>query len=147
MKFVNSLESAQTLGFIDPVRNLVVDMGSVISRIARKVAGMMKIIMNAMRDDMFKLVGKLFKVLGIAIPSLFHFPLVENNQVILDIIFCIFEKLFGPITDFISSLIDGMLGKAKPLPHLCSTKIRRIFFLSWKKCGIVVLLVLVVLIG
>ena len=115
MKFVNSLEST-ALGFIDPVRNLVVDMGSVISRIARKVAGMMKIIMNAMRDDMFKLIGKLFKVLGIAIPSPISLPISEATKVILDIIFCIFEKLFGPITDFISSLIDGMLGKLNHFP-------------------------------
>ena len=115
MKFVNSLEST-ALGFIDPVRNLVVDMGATVSRIARKVAGMMKMIMNAMRDDMFKLIGKLFKVLGIAIPSPISLPISEATKVILDIIFCIFEKLFGPITDFISSLIDGMLGKLNHFP-------------------------------
>ena len=78
MKFVNSLEST-ALGFIDPVRNLVVDMLQQVSRIARKVVTM-KMIMNAMRDDMFKLVGKLFKVLGIGIPSPIALPISENNQ-------------------------------------------------------------------
>ena len=41
---------------------------------------------------------------------------MKTTKVILDIIFCIFEKLFGPITDFISSLIDGMLGKPNHFP-------------------------------
>lgn len=115
IKFVNGLQST-ALGFIDPVRNLVVDIKQDISRIARKIAGMFKVIMNSMRDSMFKTIGKLFKLLGITLPSPISFPISEAVKTILDIIFCIFEKLFGPITDFIVGLLEGLLGRANNIP-------------------------------
>jgi len=116
IKFINGLEKT-ALGFIDPVRNVVVNVGSQIKKVARLVASIMKFVINGMRDNIFKLVGKLFKLLGITIPSPLQLPISEAAKNILNIIFCIFEKLFGPLMDFIAGLLDGLVGKTPNIPR------------------------------
>ncbi len=116
IKFINGLEKT-ALGFIDPVRNVVVNVGSQIKKVARLIASIMKFVINGMRDNIFKLVGKLFKVLGITIPSSLQLPISEAAKNILNIIFCIFEKLFGPLMDFIMGLLDGLIGKTPNIPR------------------------------
>lgn len=116
IKFVNGLEQT-ALGFIDPVRNVVVNVGSQIKKVARLIASIMKFVINGMRDNIFKLVGKLFKILGITIPSSLQLPISEAAKNILNIIFCIFEKLFGPLMDFIMGLLDSLVGKTPNIPR------------------------------
>lgn len=113
---INGLEKT-ALGFIDPVRNVVVDIQQTIRSVARLVASIMKFVINGMRDNIFKLVGKLFKLLGITIPSPFQLPISEAAKNILNIIFCLFEKLFGPLLDFIMGLLNGVVGKSPNIPR------------------------------
>jgi hypothetical protein len=77
----------------------------------------MKFVINGMRDNIFKLVGKLFKLLGITIPSPQQLPISEAAKNILNIIFCLFEKLFGPLMDFIMGLLNGLIGKSPNIPR------------------------------
>jgi hypothetical protein len=76
----------------------------------------MKFVINGIRDNIFKLVGKLFKLLSITLPSSIKLPISEAAKNILNIIFCIFEKLFGPLMDFIMGLLNGMVGKTPSIP-------------------------------
>ena len=119
---VNGLQQT-ALGFIDPIRNIIVDVQSTVSSVARLIATLMKFTINAMRDNIFKLIGKLFKLLGITIPSPLQLPISEATKQILNIIFCIFEKLFGPLMDFIMGLLNGLLGKTPNIPRCAAEEI------------------------
>lgn len=119
IKFINGLEQT-AIGFIDPVRNVVVNVGSQIKKVARLVASVMKFVINGMRDNVFRLVGKLFKVLAINIPSQIQLPISEAAKNILNIIFCLFEKLFGPIINFIEGLLESLVGKTPNIPRCAS---------------------------
>lgn len=113
---INGLEKTD-IGFIDPIRNVVVDVQQLVRSVSRLVASIMKFVINGMRDNIFKLVGKLFKLLGITIPSPQQLPISEAAKNILNIIFCLFEKLFGPLMDFIMGLLNGLIGKSPNIPR------------------------------
>ena len=121
-KFINELEQT-ALGFIDPIRNLVVDIQQIMRSVARAIASIVKIMINGIRDSIFKLVGKLFVALGITIPSCIQLPISEAAKRILNIIFCIFEKLFGPIMDYIMGLLQGLVGRSTNSPRCASEEI------------------------
>jgi hypothetical protein len=116
IKFINGLQQT-ALGFIDPVRNVIVDIGQSISKVSRLIASLLKSIINGMRDNIFRLIGKLFKILGVTLPSSIQLPISEAAKNILNIIFCLFEKLFGPIMDFIEGLLSGLVGKTPNIPR------------------------------
>jgi hypothetical protein len=116
IKFVNSLE-ATAYGFIDPLRNKVVDMRKAVRKVARLIASVVKFIINGVRDNLFNLVGCLFKILGITLPSSIKLPVSEATKNILNIIFCLFEKLFGPLLDFIMGLLNGLIGRSPNIPR------------------------------
>lgn len=118
IKTVNGLEKT-AIGFIDPVRNVVVDVQQTVRSVARIVASIMKFVINGMRDSIFKLIGKLFKLLSITLPSSIKLPISEAAKNILNLIFCLFEKLFGPLMDFIMGLLNGLIGKSPNIP-LCA---------------------------
>lgn len=119
---INGLEQT-ALGFIDPIRNAVVDVRNTVNSVARTVASLVKFVINAMRDNIFKLVGKLFKLLGITIPSPLSLPISEAAKNILNIIFCLFEKLFGFILDYLIGLLNGIIGKSPNIPRCASEEI------------------------
>jgi len=112
---VNGLQRT-ALGFIDPVRNKIVDVQQTIRTVARLVASIMKFVINGMRDNIFKLIGKLFKLLGITIPSPLQLPISEATKQIMNIIFCLFEKLFGPLVDFVAGMLQGVIGRSPNIP-------------------------------
>lgn len=114
--FVNGLEKT-ALGFIDPLRNKIVDIQQDVRSVARLISSIMKFVINGMRDNIFKLIGKLFKLLGITLPSPLSLPISEAAKQILNLIFCIFEKLFGPLMDFIMGLLNGLAGKSPNIPR------------------------------
>jgi hypothetical protein len=116
IKTINGLENT-ALGFIDPIRNVVVDVQQIVRSVSRIIASIMKLVINGMRDSIFKLIGKLFKLLGITLPSPIKLPISEAAKNILNIIFCIFEKLFGPLFDFIMGLLNGIIGKSPNIPR------------------------------
>lgn len=116
IKFVNSLEST-AYGFIDPLRNKVVDMRRAVRKVARLIASIVKFIINGVRDNVFNLVGCLFKIIGITLPSSIKLPISEATKNILNIILCLFEKLFGPIWDFIMGLLNGLIGRSPNIPQ------------------------------
>lgn len=119
IRFINGLERT-SLGFVDPVKNKIVDIKSEISSVSRIIASIMKLAINGMRDNVFKLIGTLFKELGIVTPPPLQIPVSEAAKNILNIIFCIFEKLFGPLIDFISNLLNGLIGRSTNVPRCAS---------------------------
>lgn len=119
--FVNGCE-ATALGFIDPIRNKIVDMRSKIKKVARLILSAMKFIMNGMRDNVIKLTGCLFRAFSITIPLPQWMQISEALRNVMDIIFCIFEKLFGPLFDFIVGMLQGLIGKSNNIPRCAASE-------------------------
>ncbi len=110
----NSLESS--LGkFVDPIENLIYDMDAEIRRIVRQVKGLIKGVLNNVRDGIIGKLNCLFsKFLGtLNIVNPFEFLTDEASrlayQKILDVIFCIFEKLLGDLGDFLSNMFNSLI--------------------------------------
>ena len=104
--FTNGLD--QYLGvYIDPVLNEIVDIANSIRNIARQIGGIIKLIINNLRDTIFKCIAWAFrKLVGLIIPPPQQTIVLEIMKKILDVIFCILEKLPGGIIDY----IEGLLG-------------------------------------
>ena len=107
--FINGLEKT-ALGYIDPVRNLIVDVSSSVASVARLTMGLVRFVVNGIRENIVKLVGCLFEVFAITIPLPQWLQISEAAKQILDLIFCLFEKLFGPMEEFLQGLINEMIG-------------------------------------
>jgi hypothetical protein len=93
--------------YIDPVLNEIVDIANSIRNVARQIGGIIKLIINNLRDTIFKCIAWAFrKLVGLIIPPPQQTIVLEIMKKILDVIFCILEKLPGGIIDY----IEGLLG-------------------------------------
>lgn len=98
-------------GFIDPITNTVVNITNFIQGTATKILGLIKGIVNNMRSTVIKLITKLFrKFIALIVPIPQQNPIAEATKNILDIIFCIFERLLGILGPFLESLLNGLIG-------------------------------------
>lgn len=119
--FVNGIEKYID-AYVDPIVNVVVDIKYQISRFAGLLVGAVKLIVNNMRTAIIKLVGCLFsEFIGSIVPLPQQKPISEATQRILDIIFCLFEKLLPFLLDFITNLLNNMIGKTINAP-LCAAE-------------------------
>jgi hypothetical protein len=92
IKEVNKYEKT-ALGFIDPIRNKVVDIQQKVRSVSQIIASLVKWIINAMRDQIVKYVGKAFTGIVATLPKPQQLPVSEAGKAILDKIFCIFDNL------------------------------------------------------
>jgi hypothetical protein len=100
----------QYLGtFIDPVLNEIVDIGQSIANCARQIGGIVKLIINNLRNTIFKCITWAFrKLVGLRFPPSQQTVILEVLKRTLDIIFCILEKLPAGIIDFIQGLLGDL---------------------------------------
>ena len=116
ISLTNSLESS--LGkFVDPVVNEIVDMDTEIKKVVRIAKGVVKGILNNIRDGIF---GKLTTIfsnflgnLNLVNPLDYISDEVSKKafKTILDLIFCLFEKLIGDLTGFLTNLFKSLVGR------------------------------------
>jgi hypothetical protein len=100
----------QYLGaFIDPVLNEIVDIGNSIKNCARQIGGIVKLIINNLRNTIFKCITWAFrKLVALKFPLSQQKIILEAMKRYLDIIFCILEKLPAGIIDFIQGLLGDL---------------------------------------
>ena len=116
VKFTSILESFQGK-FIDPLTNAIVDMEQRIRETARKIQKIIKKVLNNIRTGLIKRIMKLFKIfaaVGKKINPLDFFlgPAAQKAfEKIMDILFCLFDGIFGDIFGFIENIIKALLGK------------------------------------
>lgn len=93
--------------YIDPVLNEIVDIGQSIANCARQIGGIIKLIINNLRNTIFKCIVWAFrKLVGLVVPPPQQTIVLEAMKKILDVIFCILEKLnFLP---FIENLLGDL---------------------------------------
>jgi hypothetical protein len=93
--------------YIDPVLNEIVDIGQSIANCARQIGGIVKLIINNLRNTIFKCISWAFrKLVGLVVPLPQQKIIMEQLKKYLDIIFCILEKISAEIIDY----IEGFLG-------------------------------------
>jgi hypothetical protein len=114
ISLTNSLESS--LGkFVDPIENLIYDMDAELRRIVRQVKGLIKGVLNDVRDGILGKLSFLFsKFLGtLNLVNPLEFLSDEASRLayqgIMDLIFCIFEKLLGDLGDFLMNMFRTVI--------------------------------------
>lgn len=112
ISIVNGLK--QTInGFIDPITNAVVDVANFIRNTTTKILGLVKSIINNMRSTLIKLISKIFQtVIGLIVPIPQEQPVSEATKNILDIIFCLFERILDLIGPFLAGMLNGLIGNS-----------------------------------
>ena len=119
--FVNRLEKGIDK-YVDPVLNTLVDITTQIRTFASRIVGIIKFIINNMRNGIIGLVTKLFgQFIGLVTPIPQQPPIASATKNIVDIIFCVFEKLLPIIIDFITNMLAKIVGKAINAP-LCAVE-------------------------
>ena len=114
--FTSVLESFQG-NFINPLTNAIVDMEQQIRSTAQQIQRIIRSALNNIRTGLIKRIMSLFKVfaaIGKKLNPLDFFlgPAAQKAfKKILDILFCLFDTIFGDIFGFIENLLKGMLGK------------------------------------
>ena len=96
--------------YIDPVLNEIVNIQNLIRKTASQVLGIVKLIINNLRGTIFKSIASLFrKLVGLVVPPPQQTIVLEAMKKILDIIFCILEKLPGNLLNFIENLLNDLV--------------------------------------
>ena len=101
--------------YIDTFSNTVVDIQQFIGKASRIVNGAVKSIIRMIRDKVVKFLGKRFKnFIALLVPEPQQPPIGKAFKRIMDIIFCVFEKLGFDIFGMIKDLFKEMVGNIKP---------------------------------
>ena len=108
--------------YIDPLLNKFVDIVQEIKGFARRIVGIIKFIVNNMRGGIIQLVTSLFRdFIAKILPLPQHPPVAEATKNIINIIFCLFEKIIPLLIDYIVDLLTNMIGKAINAP-MCAVE-------------------------
>ena len=111
----NSVEKTIN-GFVDPVLNEVVDMTYQAKKAAKRVMGIIKMVMNQIRDGLISKLSLLFSTFlgGINTFNPAEFittPIAQKGFMkVLALLFCIFEKLLDSLLSFLQNLFDSLIG-------------------------------------
>ena len=108
--------------YVDAVQNFVEDIGRIISKTGQIIMGIMKKIFNNLRDRLMKWLGKRFRdFVALFVPEPQQQPIANAIKKIMDIIFCIFEKLGVNLLSFIKNFLKDLVGKTIAAP-LCAAE-------------------------
>ena len=106
--------------YIDPVLNEIVDIANIIGNTARSIGGVIKLIINSLRNTIFKCIVWAFrKLVGLVVPPPQQTIVLEAMKKILDTIFCMLEKL--NLIPFITNLLNGLVDSTLNVP-LCAAE-------------------------
>ncbi len=103
--------------YVDPIRNKVIDMEQQAKKTAAMVGSVIKGIVNNLRDSIIKKVVSLFSIFGALQKKLNPTDQVtgpamwKGAKKILELLFCIFEKVIGMMLNFLSNMFKNMLGQ------------------------------------
>ena len=101
--------------FVDPIENLIYDMDAELRRIIRQVEGLIKGVLNDVRDGILGKLSFLFsQFLGtLNLVNPFEFISDEASRLayqgIMDLIFCIFENLLSDLGDFLMNMFSTVI--------------------------------------
>lgn len=121
MAITNGLDQYLNL-YVDTVLNEIVDIGNQIRNTARSILGIVKLIINNLRNTIFKCITWAFrKLVGLVVPQPQQKIVLESMKKILDKIFCILEKLPSSLLDFITDALTDLVNRTVNVP-LCAAE-------------------------
>ena len=92
---------------------MIKDINKIIGKAGRLITGLVKQIINTLRDKILGLLGKRFRdFIGLIVPEPQKSPVVNAFKRIMDIIFCIFDKLGIDLGKNIRDMLKDMVGKS-----------------------------------
>jgi hypothetical protein len=118
INFINRLEST-IHGFVDPLFNVILsleDLHFAACELARVIASILKYVINGVRDNIMVLIGDLLSIFGITLPEPQKPVAEEAGKNIQNIVFCIFEKIFDLLIDFLCNAFKNLIGKSPNIP-------------------------------
>ena len=107
--------------YIDPVLNEIADITNIIRNTARSITGVVKLIINNLRNTIFKCISWAFRKLVGKLPPPFQTISLEAMKKILDKIFCILDKLPASIFNSVQGLLDDLVDTTINAP-LCAVE-------------------------
>lgn len=114
--FTNGLQKYANT-YIDPVLNEIVDIKNTISSVASSIGGIIRLIINAIRGGLIKCIIALFKkFIGLVVPCPQQEIFANSARKILDVLFCLFEKLIPYIIEFIEGLLLDLVDSVFSAP-------------------------------
>ncbi len=115
--FLKTINSLQKFGstYINAAQNFVADIRRIVGKASRLIVGAMKMILNTLRDKIFKFLGKRFRdFVGLIVPEPQKSPVAAALKRIMDILFCVLEKLginlYDYIFGFLRKLVNNSIG-------------------------------------
>ena len=112
--FLKTINSLQKFGstYINSAQNFVADIRRIVGKASRLIVGAMKMILNTLRDKIFKFLGKRFRdFVGLIVPEPQKSPVAAALKRIMDILFCVLEKLGINLFDYIFGFLRNMVNK------------------------------------
>lgn len=95
--------------YINTALNEIVNIANSIKTCARKIVGIVKLIINNLRNTIIKCIIWAFrKLVALVVPPPQQTIVLETMKKILDTIFCILEKLPGQLLDYIEGLLNDL---------------------------------------
>jgi len=117
MAITNGLDQYLNV-YVDTVLNEIVDIQNQIRNTARSILGIVKLIINNLRNTIFKCITWAFrKLVGLVVPQPQQKIVLESMKKILDAIFCILEKLQSSLLDFITDALSDLVNRTVNVPR------------------------------
>lgn len=113
-EFMNRMRQIQQFQelYIDPVLQEVVSLDSEIKLLAKKMLGVISGLVTKARDFVLSKVGTAINTfVGTIIPKSLHPETGQATRTILDLIWCLFEKLLDILLDLILEILFGLINK------------------------------------
>ena len=108
--------------YVNAAKNVLSDLKNVIRKAGLIILGIIKRVLNRLREKFVKWIAKKLRdFLGLTVPDPQLEATIKAINKVLDIIFCIFEKLGFDIFGFITNLLTNMVGKTIGSP-LCAAE-------------------------
>ena len=124
--YINGLEQAAN-DFIDPITNKLVNMKSKIKQMSKQIAGIMKGVINNLRDGLISKVLSMFKIFSalqkkINPADFLLGPLSSKaTKKILALLYCIFGNVMDKLKDFLGNMLGNLIGRTINAP-LCAAE-------------------------
>ena len=123
-EFLNFVSSVQSVAgkFVDVVRNVFVDLPSRVCDFALRIIGIVKFMINNIRNGLLGKIGKKFlELIGLSVPEPQKPPIASATKNVNNIIFCLFERLLSELLPWLCDFLDNMVGNVINAP-LCAVQ-------------------------
>jgi hypothetical protein len=109
ISFTNGLDKYANV-YLDPVLNEIVDIKNTIKNTARSLVGIIRLIINNLRNGIIKYIISQFKrLIGLVIPPPQQAITAQAAKNILNILFCLLEKIITQLVPYIENLLTDMV--------------------------------------